>query len=521
MSESSRQCDPDRASQQRLIMLLNEAKYDQALKLSHSMINRFSESSFMHNAQGAIYQSLGQFEQAIKSFDIAVKINPDYAEYFFNMGNAQKESGRLDDAISSYQKSVSLDRGLFQAHTNLGVVYFIMGDIDSACDCYRNALAISPNYSIAHNNLGCSLMASEQYTSAIQSFERAMASNPDYIDAIFNLGVANQETGRDKEAISSFEKVISLDKTHLSATIKLANLYFQYKNFDLARKLFLLVTKHLKRDDKERFKYGEMEGKAVECLLQMGRLGEFNKELKILALSNDINIRIASLSAYASEKFSQPDIYPFCRTPLKYVSHGRLENYETDSQVFIDSLIKEMDAIKAVWEPRGKATRGGFQTEGSLFKSPSKLMSRLASIIRQELARYYSDYEHENCNLIHLWPKEEQISGWYVNTGRQGFQDYHIHPSGWVSGVIYLKTVTAPESSEGALKLSCIEGLIEHHDPRFDEHYASDGVVFQPDDGDIIIFPSSIPHRTLPVLQDTNRCVIAFDLHHPLSQPDN
>ena len=31
-------------------------------------------------------------------------------------------------------------------------------------------------------------------------------------------------------------------------------------------------------------------------------------------------------------------------------------------------------------------------------------------------------------------------------------------------------------------------------------------------DGDIVIFPSSLPHRTLPFSVDRNRCVIAFDL---------
>ena len=36
--------------------------------------------------------------------------------------------------------------------------------------------------------------------------------------------------------------------------------------------------------------------------------------------------------------------------------------------------------------------------------------------------------------------------------------------------------------------------------------------IYQPKNGDIVLFPSSLFHRTIPVIKDVERCVIAFDL---------
>ena len=86
------------------------------------------------------------------------------------------------------------------------------------------------------------------------------------------------------------------------------------------------------------------------------------------------------------------------------------------------------------------------------------------------------------------------------------FQDSHIHSGGWVSGVFYLKTVEAPTQNEGAIEfgLHGYDYLVKNEDyPR---------QTYQPFNGDIILFPSSLFHKTIPVIKDVERCVISFDL---------
>jgi hypothetical protein len=90
---------------------------------------------------------------------------------------------------------------------------------------------------------------------------------------------------------------------------------------------------------------------------------------------------------------------------------------------------------------------------------------------------------------------------------KNGHQTSHIHSAGCVSGVIYLKTVDDPIGHEGALEF----GLHGYGYPILDDNLPRQ--FFQPKKGDIVLFPSSLFHATVPVVKDTERCVIAFDLH--------
>ena len=87
-----------------------------------------------------------------------------------------------------------------------------------------------------------------------------------------------------------------------------------------------------------------------------------------------------------------------------------------------------------------------------------------------------------------------------------GHQGTHIHAGGWLSGVFYLKTVQEPIENEGAIEFG-LDGY----------EYEEDGdnlpkILYEPQQGDMVLFPSSLFHRTLPITSQSERWVIAFDL---------
>ena len=73
--------------------------------------------------------------------------------------------------------------------------------------------------------------------------------------------------------------------------------------------------------------------------------------------------------------------------------------------------------------------------------------------------------------------------------------------------MVYLKTIASTNNNEGAIELS-IHGydlpIIRKNYPR---------KIHQPQKGDIILFPSSLFHRTIPIETEAERCVVAFDLY--------
>jgi tetratricopeptide (TPR) repeat protein len=65
------------------------------------MLERFPNSVVLYNIAGASNTGLMQFDAAINSYKKALKIKPDYAQAYNNMGNIQKDKGDLEAAIES------------------------------------------------------------------------------------------------------------------------------------------------------------------------------------------------------------------------------------------------------------------------------------------------------------------------------------------------------------------------------------------------------------------------------------
>ena len=141
---------------------------------------------------------------------------------------------------------------------------------------------------------------------------------------------------------------------------------------------------------------------------------------------------------------------------------------------------------------------------GDLFRNPKRSVLALKSIIFNEIDSYYARFKDKTCSFIRKWPVEKNILAWHVILKKHGYQSAHIHPSGWLSGVIYLKVVPSLGKDEGAIEFN-LAG------PRcFDTN--SPKITYIPKMGDIIFFPSSLHHRTIPFTTDTDRIIVSFDL---------
>jgi hypothetical protein len=174
--------------------------------------------------------------------------------------------------------------------------------------------------------------------------------------------------------------------------------------------------------------------------------------------------------------------------------------------MFIANVISELNETTTIWEPNGFATRNGFQsvTGKNLFLDPSGNLSKLKSIILTEIDNYYLKFKDETCSFIKKWPTKRDLYAWHVVLKSSGHQTGHIHAGGWLSGVIYLKVVPPLEKNEGAIQF-LLDG----------ETYSNDSgptITYEPKLGDIVLFPSSLHHKTIPFSANSDRIIVSFDL---------
>ncbi|HIN75521.1 MAG TPA: hypothetical protein EYM96_04975 [Rhodospirillales bacterium] len=81
-----------------------------------------------------------------------------------------------------------------------------------------------------------------------------------------------------------------------------------------------------------------------------------------------------------------------------------------------------------------------------------------------------------------------------------------MHPDGWLSGVFYLHVPNSGDKEEGSIEFS----LWGYGYPILKDNYPKKR--YYPQNGEIILFPSSLFHRTIPFHANENRICISFDL---------
>ena len=215
------------------------------------------------------------------------------------------------------------------------------------------------------------------------------------------------------------------------------------------------------------------------------------------------------MNVFISYKEKKVTEHNFCKKPFNFINVSNLSTHIKNSNFFINELIKELGNINCIWEPVSSTTKKGFQSLPILFENPSKQIKNLKSIIINQINMYYTKFKYEDWSYIKKWPLEKNIKGWCVALKQHGYQDLHIHADGWLSGVIYLKVPPTLGRNEGAIEFD-LSGNSYYSDSK------SPKKIHEPKVGDIVLFPSSLHHKTISFSTDEDRVIIAFDLKHDM-----
>jgi tetratricopeptide (TPR) repeat protein len=69
--------------------------------------------------QGVKWHATGKLNEAMKKYERAISLDPDYAPSHYSLGSAYEALGDYDKAITEYQTALRLNKDFYFAHTNL------------------------------------------------------------------------------------------------------------------------------------------------------------------------------------------------------------------------------------------------------------------------------------------------------------------------------------------------------------------------------------------------------------------
>ncbi|MBI2339698.1 MAG: tetratricopeptide repeat protein [Deltaproteobacteria bacterium] len=184
------------------------------------------EFADVYNMLGVIYHQTGRYEDAISSFEKALKINSRYTEALLNLSVLYNDMGEyklskklLDRSKKEARKSESridpfIKGKLANRHAETGELYRGLGLPARAADEFTRALDLCPNFHDIRAKLAVSLREEGKKEQALKEFQRIVREKPDYTEAHIQMGITLYGMGRKKEARQTWEKLTKKQPGH-------------------------------------------------------------------------------------------------------------------------------------------------------------------------------------------------------------------------------------------------------------------------------------------------------------------
>jgi hypothetical protein len=327
----------------------------------------------------------------------------------------------------------------------------------------------------------------------------------------------------------------------------LADTYYQAGQFDLAQKA-LRRASAVPINDRETIIYHLELLMTIKAVKDLGQVA-----INTLALDPTNITAIRVLGRETRKNGNSEIMIPICQTALRhepghtqahyelalaFMSVGRSEEARdlmdtnrfvtvtevttpqtyTNAETFESALASEITHNATLKpDPLGRATRGGLQTTGGLPHAGESVIGEVINLIRLAVDVYEANLpETLDHPFIKGRPKRADLNAWAVVYPGEGRQVAHIHATSWLSGVYY---VSVPKQSCSDSRNGCLVlGAMEVEGLNLDPPWGLREI--KPVSGGLVLFPSYMPHATIPTGSPNKRICIAFDVKPPRTVSD-
>lgn len=167
----------------------------------------------LYKLLGNAFQALGQPTQAQDSYRQALRLQPNFAEVYANLGSLYAQHKNWGKAIECFRRALRLQPQLAAAYRNFAKVWEQVGNERQALDCWQRAVEIEPNWAGAtdHLVLGNRWVKLGQWEMGETCYRRAIARDPQLLDAWHNLAEALAYRQQWQAARETYETILQKD----------------------------------------------------------------------------------------------------------------------------------------------------------------------------------------------------------------------------------------------------------------------------------------------------------------------
>jgi tetratricopeptide (TPR) repeat protein len=150
-----------------------------------------------------------KFEDAIRSFELALRLDQKYMDAWIKKGYAHFHLGEYKSAISAYDRALEIDVNNVEPWNLKGLAYYRLKNYDKAIAACEKAIDVDPNDAMVWYNYACYLVLSGRIDEGLEGLKRSIEIDINY--AKKSVRDRDFESARAEEGFRRIIEVVVLE----------------------------------------------------------------------------------------------------------------------------------------------------------------------------------------------------------------------------------------------------------------------------------------------------------------------
>lgn len=214
------------------VMYIEKSFLDSAKLLADKSLELDNKTDEAYFVRGIYFSQIGKTDDALKEFQKALQLNPNYADAMMSLGKINNSKHDFVTGLTQMERSVRLERGPELANNlrTVGSEYFVLGLYDKTEEFCRQAMRLDndsiPLYSLkAHME-----RVKHNYELALNFSNEAYRMNPDDWGHVDQKAMILSFLGRHQEALDVLLDWVKQNGSQTNMHIRIGYLYWVLGN---------------------------------------------------------------------------------------------------------------------------------------------------------------------------------------------------------------------------------------------------------------------------------------------------
>jgi tetratricopeptide (TPR) repeat protein len=186
-------------------------RFDEAIDLCDKALETKPNPSVMSNAymtRGNGYAGKGNWDNALRDYDEAIRIQPYNYDALVNRGNAYAHKKERDKSTRDYDEAIRLNPKMFQAYCNRAMNYLAAGNLDHALADLTESIRLNPKFEEGYARRSIVLLRLKRKDEALVDADSAVSLTPDKAEPYIVRGELRSARREFSQARADFERAL-------------------------------------------------------------------------------------------------------------------------------------------------------------------------------------------------------------------------------------------------------------------------------------------------------------------------